>query len=373
MTEHDDVRAQWLDHRQRTRTWNHERTDADRDRLIEHVTAQLRRHPNLTPQLRADLSTTTDDDYEDFLFAVLVPDRRLAITDPDAFRAHPEVAMTAEQMPIRLSAALVTVTTFPTVKDETALTNYTATWFGGRPLASAGDPWPRSSDGIPLTHVVQVGLDDRYEPVPAALGLPAHGLLQIFHDLHTYGEPEDAGSDAWRARWVDVDTLDDLTPLEQPDDLPTAGRIAPVPGRMSPMATVPPVLDFQEETEEELARYERVSTWLEQYPYSRNAFMAPELAGGASPWAAKPSLPEPVSRLCGYGYNEYNVDYAKILDAQLPLSSDDEHVMLADINPALFTDADWFHGQRHLQVWIRRSDLEARRFDDCWTFIRTDG
>lgn len=60
---------------------------------------------------------------------------------------------------------------------------------------------------------------------------------------------------------------------------------------------------------------------------------------------------------------ESNPDHVKVLRTALPLTGDDEHVLLADTNPRQFTDADWFHGGRHLEVWIRRSDLDKERFD----------
>lgn len=368
----DDVKKLWLAHVARTRRWADARRDAAQATLVDHVTEQLRRQPSVAPQLRAEIRQA-EGDYWGFLWAILGPDRRLAWTDPDSFRTHVEVGFTAEQMPIRVSAALPRVTTFPSAKRESKLAKYTRTWFGGRPLGADEAQWPRAADGTPLAHVVQVGLRDEYEELPRAVGLPKRGILQIFHDLTTYGNPEDAEENAWSVRWLDVGSGKKLTVVERPDDLPEEARIDPVPARISPMATIPSNLDFNEAEPEPYARYERIALWLEQYPYDRNAFMAPDLCGDGSPWEEDPWLPEPVSRLGGYGYNEYNSDYDDALREALPLGADDEYVMLADINPAQFTDADWFHGQRHLQVWIRSSDLARRNFDDCWCFIRTDG
>lgn len=366
-----DVLALWRAHDVHTRGWSEARRDAARATLVDEVMEQLRHEPSLAPRLRAAM-LDAEGDYRNFLSAILVPDPRVARKAPDAFRAHPEVGFTADQMPIRISAALPTVTVFPTGK-ERKLATHTRTWFGGRPLGVEGAEWPRAADGTPLAHVVQVGLRDEYEALPKAVGLPRRGLLQIFHDLTTYGNPEDALEQAWHVRWVDVGSGKKLKALKRPDDLDEEARIDPVPARISPMATIPSSLDFHDTDTQAQERYERIERWLEQYPYDRNAFMAPDLVGEGSPWDDDPWLPEPVSRLGGYGYNEYNSDYDGMLPQVLPLSGGDEHVMLADINPAQFTDADWFHGQRHLQVWIRASDLARRNFDDCWCFIRTDG
>ncbi|WP_166392188.1 DUF1963 domain-containing protein [Nocardioides ochotonae] len=374
MTSYDDVRGLWVDHVQRTRTWSEDRSHAVYMSLVQQVVEMLRGQPELAPQLLEALrQADPESDWHSFLYAVLVPNRMLAMEDPDAFRAHPEVAFSAEQMPIRVAAALVRMTAFPKTDDEAELARYTRSWFGGRPLAPAGEEWPRRADGTPLAHVVQVDLNDDWEMMRPEIGLPSRGLLQVFHDLETYGNPEDAGDVAWRVRWFDTDDFDGFAPTARPDDLPIPACTGPLAARPSPMATVPSVLDLHHPDQDTWDRYKRIQTWLENYPYTHNRLMAPDLAATSSPWGGDPSRLVPVSRLCGYGYNEFNPDYQKILDAQLPLSVGDEHVMFADINPGQFTDEDWFHGQRHLQIWMRRSDLAERRFDDCWAFIRLDG
>lgn len=48
----------------------------------------------------------------------------------------------------------------------------------------------------------------------------------------------------------------------------------------------------------------------------------------------------------------------------------DEHVLLFDIAGVRHLEG-WFGDSRHLQVWIRRSDLADRRFDTVWCMIRT--
>ncbi|NPC97532.1 DUF1963 domain-containing protein [Nocardioides sp. zg-DK7169] len=194
MTPYDDVRGLWADHVQRTRTWSEDRSHAVYMSLVQQVVEMLRGQPELAPQLLEALrQADPESDWHSFLYAVLVPNRMLAMEDPDAFRAHPEVAFSAEQMPIRVAAALVRVTTFPQTDDEAELARYTRSWFAGRPLAPAGEEWPRRADGTPLAHVVQVDLDDDWEMMRPEIGLPPRGLLQVFHDLETYGNPEDAG------------------------------------------------------------------------------------------------------------------------------------------------------------------------------------
>lgn len=101
--------------------------------------------------------------------------------------------------------------------------------------------------------------------------------------------------------------------------------------------------------------------------------MASRNRGGRTPWDRDYEALPPVSRLGGYGAAENNDELTAVLNQQLPLSAADHHVLLVDINPLAVGGefADWFHA-RHLEVWIRRSDLEAKRFDDVWCVIRTD-
>jgi len=232
---------------------------------------------------------------------------------------------------------------------------------------------------VPLTHVAHLKLLDLPADTTELSGIPTPGLLEIFHDLTTYGDVDDLGSSAWLVRWTpaedgaEMEALDAAPPVDPPLDLDPDHTIPAVACQADLAPTIPSPLDLGDVDEETWERYDRVHDLLERNMYLRNALFAPGVDHGDSPWGVRQVTLEPMSRLGGYGYNERNSDYEAILHEVLPLVGGDHHVMLADIIPATFTDADWFHGQRHLQIWIRASDLEARRFDCTWSFIRTDG
>lgn len=83
-------------------------------------------------------------------------------------------------------------------------------------------------------------------------------------------------------------------------------------------------------------------------------------------------MPEtPTSRIGGFGHNAWNDELEEVLSETLPLDNGDEYFLLFDIAGVRRLE-DWFGDSGHLQVWIRRSDLRARRFDLVWCVIRND-
>lgn len=93
-----------------------------------------------------------------------------------------------------------------------------------------------------------------------------------------------------------------------------------------------------------------------------------------TPWSIEHEPPPSSSRLTGFSAVPADDEYDALVRQHLPLDHHDEHLLLADINPLQFREAndDWFHGGRHVEFWIRRSDLVERRFDRTWALIRTD-
>lgn len=313
------------------------------------------------------------------------PDRIDALFEPQKFRAHPEVGFDAATMPIRaaltLSAASSQKVGGFTEEEEPPW----GTWFGGRPLVpvAGGDPWPLGPDGRPLAHVVQVDLAEELlnqrEAVFALTGLPSSGVFQLFHDLESFGhatDPEEPRG-AWKVRWFEVEEDEDLESLvlqEPPDELPDDRRCPPVPLNTAVVATIPPLLDqLTEMAEPDRERYERIYDWLEEAPHAHDPLVQECNKNPHTPWDEDFEPSESVSRMGGYGFVEINPDYVAELHAGLPLEQGDSHVLLMELNPAqVDAPVDWFHGRRPLQVWIRASDLEARRFDEVWCQIRTD-
>lgn len=357
----------------------------DTKRLDEVVSAVLdaARDEDTLAALRglahqADVLGGLDGEFAEFLDGVLTPSPLVALADPERFRQHPVVGFTQDVMPAR-PALVLPVASFVSVDECTADTDMWS-WFGGAPLAlSDGFDWPARPDGTPLTHILQVDFETESanHPEYARTGLPDRGALQVFHDLVTYGEAAESERDAWRVTFQDVD---DEARDRARVMAPPGGVHLPIPRtpiNAEVVATVRSPLDAGL-TDAEFARYQEVAEVLDWWPYSRNMLGSdPRLATDSDGSLLSPGdegyLPvEPMSRIGGFGHCEANPDYLAVLQRMLPTGAGDEHVLLADINPGQFTEADWFHGGRHLEVWMRRSNLAALNFDDVWCMIRTD-
>ena len=301
-----------------------------------------------------------------------------AYWDPDEFRADPAVRLDERQMPLRLGVLLTRLD--PAMAGHPlGGTGFAWTFFGGRPSQPPGEvlPWPRRRDGSPLAHVMQVDLYAQSlgesEETMAPTGLPVWGLLQFFHDTETYGWDE-ADSDAWHVRWVPSQDEDrdqawtaapfppGLTPDYQRDPVPVHGEIAPTIPIVSPV----------ELTEEESDRYWKIYEYTNEHGYDQNLGRPAWDDNPLTPWdeGYEPRL-DP-SRLAGFSAVPEDEDYHPRLAQLLPVEPGDDHVLLADIHGLQLGERDWFHGGRHVEFWMRSSDLRARRFDRAWAFIRTD-
>lgn len=304
------------------------------------------------------------------------------------FRADPAVRFDAEQMPMRLS---IMFTMYDDDLPRNALGGLGGdlTYFGGRPAYGTQGPleWPRRASGKPLSHVLQVDLaficgDFGDEEVIEATGLPPTGLLQFFHDVHTYGD-EEQDRDAWLVRWVPYDEDEDIEdgtwhPTPTPPDLEPDAQRPPVALAGEISVTIPSYLDVDLSPEEK-ERYVPLAEWTNEHPYYQNAGRRPEDENPLTPWDEGFEPLDAPSRLCGFSDVEFNEDYDELLQRYLPLDPSlvgDTRVLLADIHVRQLNDGedwvDWAHGGRHVEFWMRASDLAARRFDKTWALIRTD-
>lgn len=312
------------------------------------------------------------------------PDQAKALWDPDAFRGHPQVDFTVDELPIAASLALTSTNDSVHRGFHADPLSAPWVWFAGRPLIrrDAPAPWPRDAEGRPLAHILTVDLEaeqrNHREPRFGLLPLPATGIIQLFHDTATYGNPEDgdARAEAWQVRWLPKNGPEDSSvfALQQPPaDLgPERASIAE-PLNTEVFATIPDSLNLPSEFAGR-DRYRRIHDWLEEFPHLRNTMRRVSDDNPHTPWQPQYVPSQPVSRMCGYGFVEGNPDYQARLRAALPAEPDDTYVRLFEINLAQFDHApvDWFHGLRPLQVWIRASDLARGWFDDVWCQIRTD-
>lgn len=240
-------------------------------------------------------------------------------------------------------------------------------WLGG-PAVDVG-PWPRNAEGTPLSHVLTLDLrsvagamDRQGKAVwPAGRlreGLPVSGHLQVFHDLQTYGgDPEDGDRAGWAVTWT-PEAEDGLRPalVEAPDD---DGAPDPVCQLVLPYAgfTLPSSLEVAVEDPRDAERLHELDDAL------REAWTVQR--------GLDPGCPVPTSHVYGHSWTGEALADLEILPEVLPLREGDEHRLVLDVE-SWTTLQGWFGDAGHLEVWMRRSDLERGAFDQAWCLIRTD-
>lgn len=237
-------------------------------------------------------------------------------------------------------------------------------WLGG-PAAAPLDRWPRAADGTALAHVLTLDLadlsgvvDDQGRAVWPGLreGLPTDGVLEVFHDLGTFGyDAIDGETGAWSVRWVAEPERPEL--VQPPEDVDTPSAVCQVVLAL-PGFTLPPAVDTAGGPEEEFETAQALEESV------RRAWLAQRTGSSAGP-------PIPVSHV--YGHSQHGEIHARALLAQvLPLSvPGDEHRLVLDLESWTALEG-WFGDAGNLEVWMRGSDLDARRFDHAWCLIRTD-
>ena len=181
----------------------------------------------------------------------------------------------------------------------------------------------------------------------------ATGSLEVFHDLTTWGfEPGDAELNGWLVRWVDDPTSQELVEGGEPPE-PVCQQVMALPGfslrSWEDVAAVAPGTD----AERYLDAYEQWQLdWLVQR------------------FQRAPQHPVPTSHVGGHPSHAKAVA-DEILALGLPLAEDDEHLLVVEIE-SWTSLAGWFGDAGSLEVWMRRSDLEAGAFDRAWCLVRTD-
>nr|BFF14990.1 hypothetical protein GCM10025699_62930 [Microbacterium flavescens] len=218
----------------------------------------------------------------------------------------------------------------------------------------------------PLAHVASFHLSEASGVMDSSMradwpdtreDLPHDGILQIFHDLETYGtEPEDGDTGGWLVRWLPVPDLTLLAGSPADLDLPTDAA-----QEVTAMATfsIPTSLDLGVTTEKALdaaeeatIAFERMWNW--QRTRDRDAG------------------PAPITHLYGYSQAGHTVAVEDILPECLPLTAPgDSFRLVADIESSTTLDG-WFGDASPLEVWMRQSDLDARAFHHAWCIIRAD-
>lgn len=248
---------------------------------------------------------------------------------------------------------------------ESAENGFGDEWFGG-PAAAPLSKWPRNVNGKPLAHILTLSLDNldavlddesRSHWGTIEEGLPKYGYLEVFHDLETYGNPEDAESAGWLVRWLPEP--DHFNVVEPPDDLETpSDACASFYG--SPSYMIPSPLDIDDEGSEN--RFEKTEE-------VQDAFRS---AWAGSREVGDPGEPNPVSHVYGYSQAGFKIAESEYLHEVLPLKdAKDQWRLILDIESWTVLDG-WFGDASPLEVWMRQSDLDSRNFRAAWCIVRTD-
>lgn len=240
-------------------------------------------------------------------------------------------------------------------------------WLGG-PAVDVG-AWPRTEDGAALTHVATIDLADLDGTLDRAgkatwpakrrpEGLPTSGVLQVFHDLGTFGyETEDGVRGAW-AVLVSPEAGD--VPRPPLVDAPEPGS-APTQVCQLMLAhggfDLPSSLDVVPDAAGDADRLDELKETL------KKAWMTQRQVGG--------DYAIPSTRAYGYSSHGHHAATLDVLPELLPLADGDEYRLLLEIESWTALDG-WFGDAGSLEVWMRRSDLESQAFENAWCLVRTD-
>lgn len=236
-------------------------------------------------------------------------------------------------------------------------------WLGGPALLPLTE-WPRRPDGTPLAHVASISLYDTWAAAvdedKAAWpdhrqGLPTDGYLEVFHDLvDTYGwEPIDRDRGGWLVRWIPEPQRPGLA--EPPADLQTPTDACQAGHLIRGWSARPPG-DFLSDREQNQAAAHVTEEFRRAWSYQQTR--------------SRHERPTPVTHVYGHSQNA-TAPALRILHDVLPVEEGDGYRLVLDIESWTHLSG-WFGDAASLEVWMRDSDLTARRFDRAWCITRTD-
>ena len=236
-------------------------------------------------------------------------------------------------------------------------------WLGGP--ATSAEPWPHRQDRTPLAHIASISLEtligstafgggDTPSRRPPQTLLPHQGLLEIFHDLESYGyEPEDGTQGAWYIRLVPAHIRPDF------ENHPQAQERLPAPFFQHLITyegfTLPAIHDL-DLTSNESERYQQALSdynlsWLTQRCINN------------------PHYEIPTSHIYGHssrGLSPVSQLLANNLDCQ-----PSDLILLAEFE-SWVNFPGWFGDAGSLEIWITRQDLAEGRLSRAWCLVRTD-
>lgn len=193
-------------------------------------------------------------------------------------------------------------------------------------------------------------------------------MLQVFHDLRTFGYERD---DRARGAWAVVVTEDPTYSVGKPADQPAGERPPlvepPGPGNApSPVCqlvlpysgfALPSALDLSPEEAGDFDRLEALTEDLQR------AWMTQRGVGG--------DYAIPATHAYGHSSRGHHTATLDVLPRVLPLTEGDEYRIILEIEGWTLLEG-WFGDTGSLEVWMRQSDLDAGAFQNAWCLIRTD-
>lgn len=236
-------------------------------------------------------------------------------------------------------------------------------WLGG-PALGIGS-WPLRKDGQPLVHIASISLEtlvgsqaleisDAPVKAPPPHTLPSHGVLEIFHDLSTYGySKKDKETGAWLVRIVHGESRPPLIQnLETHELVPEAffRHVLPYDSFTLPATGDLPLSDA------EFERYEEV---LQDYNLSW------QTQRGVDP----KHYEIPTSHI--YGHSSRGLaPVADFLSSALDCNAS-ELVLIAEFESWVCFPG-WFADAGSLEVWIDKASLSSGEISKAWCLICTD-
>ncbi len=329
----------------------------------------VRSQPELMNRLRREVNQTDDPARLALLYEALhgaVLDHQ---TRPEGLSRDPRVPWIDDMMTTRLAVYLAegspSESLYPAdVNDSEDDAGRELTRIGGIPTTIDGTSTPSGSHflvQVDIRVLTQAGVHEGVTRFRRENPLPRGGVLQLFHSMRgdSLTTPWEDGGGA-TLRYLSEDELRSRLPaveaLQPPGSIATISVLPSFGASAHADASVASIVNGLQAEADQLARA----------GYLDEAFMT---QFERNPFAARVA---PVSRLFPVpspGF-ELTEQHALCLHEQLPLRRhDDAHVLLLEVTggPAareLLGDTD------RLQVWLRRSDLRARRYDSVVSFMR---
>jgi Domain of unknown function (DUF1963) len=239
---------------------------------------------------------------------------------------------------------------------------------GGAPTAVPGRHVPDD----PFLLQVDLGQQVRYymsDPKAKSFlrssGLPRGGVLQLFHTTtgDSTTEPDIPGGGATVVHLSESE-------LRQGRTAQLSSECVAFPVRDAKLAVLPTFMWKGTPEDDTVEKVIALQDAVDQHARGEEVSAEVSLQQAVNPFRVTRQPPTRLLGLQHYDYAPLEPWDAEQLTARLPLQDPaDEHVLLFNVASEFTLDSVFGEGGR-LEVWIRRSDLVALRFDEVFSLIR---